>query len=305
VFIPLDHENSEKILHLFGQINLKYGGRGFEEFYRIPNNVSTLEERLRNTNPGLTKDYDPGWAYQPSSKTNTYAQVFSDAREQRLWQLSNIASKLQNDEYYETYQALAELEKDRPTFHSGSSAFDEQARLAARLQEIAKTIPELPHPKMTSPQPRVDELMPDLAKLQVASGFNGPAIRYTFIFKSEDEVRNSWLARALSDQDLKTAIAKTDFSTQNMVAFSLGKITNASGQIEISQLSHDHHLRGYTIGVILGVVPDSCGASPTESYPFVVGVTEAIAGARVAGNGTIEAPSKCGPIVSGKPSPFH
>jgi hypothetical protein len=58
---------------------------------------------------------------------------------------------------------------------------------------------------------------------------------------------------------------------------------------------------GYTISTRIGVVPESCGVSFTESYPFVVGLVEGVPDAEVRGSGFSNFGADCGPIVSGKP----
>ena len=302
ILAPLDDENSERASRLYIQLYYNFGGLGFDEFYRTPTNVSALEDRIRNTDLRLTSDYDPGWSYRPSSKTGIYSEILSNAREQRIWQMRNMALKLQDDEYYEAYRALAELQRDNPVLQEGTPAFEEHSRLMARMRDAARDIPELPQPEDTIPYARLNEQDPELAERQVAMGFNGPASQGTYIFRSEAEVRQSWLAAALSDQEIATLISKTDFSRQVLVGFSFGRRMNASGQIMISELGYHESNRGYTIATRIGVVPESCGFSFTESYPFVVGVTGAVPDAEVRGYSSSNFPDKCEPIVSGEPA---
>jgi hypothetical protein len=302
ILTPLDEENDQRASELYMQFYYKLGGLGFDEFYRIPTDVSALEERIRNTELRLTEDYDPGWAYRPSSKTDIYSEVLSNAREHRIWQMRNAALKLQDDEFYEAHKALTELQRDNPVFQEGTPAFEEHSRLMARMQEAAKDIPDLPQPEDTTPYARLNEQEPEVAKQQVAIGFNGPASEGTFIFRSEAEVRQSWLAAALSDQEIETLIARTDFATQVLVGISFGQRMNASGQIMISELSYHEGSLGYTIATRIGVVPESCGFSFAESYPFVVGVAGGVPDAEVRGYSSSNFPDECGPIVSGVPA---
>lgn len=302
ILTPLDDANAERAGELYTQLYYKFGGLGFYELYRTPTNVSELEERIRNTDLLFTNDYDPGWAYRPSSNTDIYSDVLSNAREQRIWQMRNMALKLQDDDYYEAYQALAELQRSNPVLKDGTPAFAEHSRLMARMREAAKDIPELPQPKDTIPYARLNEQDPELSRRQVATGFNGPASQGTYVFRSEQEVRQSWLAAALSDQEIQALIARTDFSTQVLVGFSFGRRMNASGKIMISELGYHESYPGYTIATRIGVVPESCGLSFTESYPFVVGVTGAVPEAEVRGSSSSNFPDECGPIVSGEPA---
>jgi hypothetical protein len=301
IFVPLDDENAEKAGRLYALVYYKFGGLGFEEVYRTPANVSALEKRIREADLSITGGYDPGWSYRPSSKTDLYAQVVSDTREKRLWQMRNMALKFQNDEYYEAHRAQSELMRNNRVFREGTPAYEEQARLAARMNEIARTIPELPPPQDTFPYARMNEQDPELAKRQVAAGFNGPASSGAYVFRSEADVRRSWLAAALPKQELDTLISRTDFSKQVLVAYSFGRRENASSQIILSELRY-HRNQGYTISTTIGVVPESCGVPFADSYPFVVGVTDAVAGAEITATGTSNFPVECGPIVSSKPT---
>jgi hypothetical protein len=300
IFVPLDDANSRKAGELYTQVYYRFGGLGFEEFYRKPENVTALEARIRNTELRLTRDYDPGWSYQPSSKTDIYSAILSNDREHRIWQMRNMALDLQNDEYYEASRAFAELQRRNPVFQEGTPAYDESNRLMARMREAASHIPELPSPADTTPYARLNEQDPALAKQQVAEGFNGPTSTSTYVFRSAADVRRSWLAAALSHQALEELVAKTDFSRQVLIAFSFGERVNASGQMLISGLGY-HAGSGYMISTRFGVVGDECGVKNVPSYPFVVGVTDAVPNAQAGGYDTSNFPDKCGPIVSGRP----
>jgi hypothetical protein len=302
ILTPLDDESSKRASELYIQLYYDFGGLGFDEFYRTPSNVSTLEGRVRNVDLRLTADYDPGWVYRRSSKTDIYPDVISNAREQRIWQMRNMALKLQDDEYYEAHRALAELERANPVLQEGTPAFEEHARLTARMRDAAMDIPELPQPEDTTPYARLNQQDPDLAERQVAMGFNGPESAGTHIFRSEAEVRQSWLAAALSDQEIEALIARMDFAMQVLVGVSFGQRMNASGQILISEFGYQESNLGYTIATSIGVVPESCGFGFAESYPFVIGMVEAVPDAEIRGYSSSNFADECGPIVSGQPA---
>lgn len=301
IFRPADEENSRKAGRLYMEFYYKFGGLGFDAFYRTPANVSALEARIRGANLSFTPGYDPGWSYRSSSKIDIYPAILSNVREQRVWQMRNVALDLQNDEYYAAQQALSELQRRNPVFQEGTPAYDESAKLTARMREIASHIPQLPPPADTTPYARLNERDPELAKRQVATGFNGPASSQTYIFRSAADVHASWLATALPQQALEALTTKTDFSKQVLVAFTAGEYTNASGHILISGLEYRSG-SGYMISTRIGVVPDSCGIKRAASYPFVVGVADAVPNAPVGGYDASNFPDKCGPIVSGKPA---
>ncbi len=259
IFMPLDEENTRKAGQLYMAFYYKFGGLGFDEFYRIPANVSALEARIRGAGLAFTPGYDPGWSYRPSSKTDIYSAILSNVREQRIWQMRNAALDLQNDEYYEAQQALNALQRRNPVFKEGTPPYDESRQLTARMREIGDRIPQLPPPADTTPYPRLNEQDPGLAKRQVATGFNGPTSSpQTYIFRSVADVHASWLATALPQQELDALVAKTDFAKQVLIAFSAGERMNASGQILISGLGYRNG-SGYTISTRIGVVPDTCG----------------------------------------------
>jgi hypothetical protein len=302
VLTPLDDENEKRVADLYVLLYYNFGDLGFDEFYRMPASVTGLEKRIRGTDLLLTNNYNPGWEYRSSSKTDIYSDVLSSALEQRIWQMRNWALKMQDDEYYELHQALVELLRRNPVLQAGTPAYEEHSRLMAQLRDAARDIPELPAPEDTLPYARLNEQAPELAQRQVATGFNGPARQGTYVFRSEPEVRQSWLAAALSDRELETLIARTDFSTQVLVGFSFGRRMNASGAIMILELGYRESNRGYTISTHIGVVPESCGVSFTESYPFVVGVTEAVPEAEVRAFGSLNFPDECGPTASGVPT---
>ena len=96
--------------------------------------MSALEQRIRNADLRLTNDYDPGWSYRPSSKTDIYSQILSHTREVRIWQMRNMALNLQNDEYYEASKAMAELQRHNRVFREGTPAYEESSRLMARMR---------------------------------------------------------------------------------------------------------------------------------------------------------------------------
>jgi hypothetical protein len=300
IFVPADDSSRKKGAELYSEVYYRFGGLGFDDVYRDQAKVDALERRVRQTDLSLTRAYDPGWQYRPSSKTDIYATVLSNIREQRVWQMRNMALELQNDEYYSAYKAEQELRRRNPVFQEGSPALEEDRRLTARMERAGKHIRQLPLPTDTTPYARLNEQDPEMAKRQVAVGFNGPSLSDTYLFRSEVEVRKSWLARVLSRQELNTLLGKADFSKQVLVAYSFGKRTNASGKIVLADLRYEY--QGYTIATRIGVVPDSCRVRETASYPFVVGVTDAFPNARVTGFDTSNFPDKCGPIVSGEPS---
>jgi hypothetical protein len=93
-----------------------------------------------------------------------------------------------------------------------------------------------------------------------------------------------------------------DFAMRVLVGVSFGQRMNASGQIMISELGYQESNLGYTIATSIGVVPESCGFGFAESYPFVIGMVEAVPDAEIRGYSSSNFADECGPIVSGQPA---
>jgi hypothetical protein len=303
IFMPVEERSTSKAGELYILLISKFGGNGFDEFYRTPSNMDGLEKRVRDTDMRLTQDYDPGWAYKPSSKTDIYAQMLADTRENNLWKMRYVALKIQNDEFYQAYREFIDLHKKNQVIREGTPVFEQHKRLLARMNHAESAIPRPPPPpKPTIPISRFNEQDPELAKRQVAMGFNGPESGGIFILRSEAEVRHSWLAPALPNAKLNALIAGTDFSQDALVGASFGKQSRASGEIIISELSYNERTKGYSFFIRLGIVPGDCGSSSAASYPFVIGKVRAVAGAMVLSSGSSNFPADCKPIVSSKPT---
>ncbi len=303
ILTPSDEESATRAGQLYAQIYYQFGGLGFDEVYRTAASVSTLERRVRAVNIAFTPGYDPGWSYRASSKIDIYDAIVANTREQRLWQMRSMALRLRNDEYYAAHQALGELQRANPTFQEGTPAYEELGRLNARMEAAARDIPELPPPEDTTPYARLNEPDPEMMTRQAAVGFNGPSEAETYVFRSEAELRSSWLARALPAPDLAALVARIDFNSHWLVAMSIGRRMNASNQVLLSSLDYSSSFPGYSIAVRIGVVPESCGVSFAASYPFVVGVVDAVPGAEMRGHSMSNFPVECGPIMSGEPTP--
>lgn len=301
---PVD-TGMERAAALYGQIYYQFGGLGFETVYRTAASTSALESRLRGFAPALAAGYDPGWNYLASSKTDIYDAVLLSQRDERVWEMLNYALRLQDDRYFAIQQELNQLMRDNNAmFTAGSAAAGRYSELAAQQRELTKSIPQLPAPAIdTSYLARLNEPDADMAAVQVAAGFNGPAnVQGIEIWRSEAEVRSSWLPAALAASELDAILARTDFSAQSLVGYTVGAFTRASGDIQFSQLRYNRHPPGYSVSISLGVVPEECGVASATSYPFVVGLVEAVPGGRVSASGRSNFPSECQAVVSGEPA---
>jgi hypothetical protein len=291
---------------LYSQIYYQFGGLGLEAVYRNPADADALEARLRAFAPTYAEGYDPGWSFRASAKTDIYDAVLVAQRDGRIWEMLNYALRLQNDDYFAVQQEMNQLQRDNPTFQEGTSAYKKYVELTTKLAEIGKAIPQLPPPTVdTSFVARLNEPDAELAQLQVASGFNGPARGQKFeIWRSEAEVRASWLPGALTAEELTALLTRTDFSVHSLVGYSFGAFDRASGDIQFSQLRYDRRLPGYSVSVNVGVVPEECGVESATSYPFAVGLIEAVPGAEIMGSGYSNFASPCHAVVSAEPTPL-
>jgi len=299
---PIDEENRDKAAALYSLIFYRFGGLGFDEVYRVPADVTALEEQLRAFVPVLSATYDPGWVYQSSSKVDIYSAVLESERQRRLWQMRNRALKLQDDEYFAIHQSLQDLLRDNPTVMIGTAAYDRYEELNGELEAAAARIAMLPPPpEDTGFRERLNEQSPELAAQQVAAGFNGPATGGSEVFRSEAEVRSSWLAKALTADELEAMLARADFTRQVLVSHSAGRYGNASGEVMLSALGYVTQGSGYSVSIKIGVVPEDCGMEDADSYPFVVGVTNAVPDAEIRGSGLSNFGAPCGPVVASAP----
>jgi hypothetical protein len=302
VLEPADEDAMTAAGELYGAIFYRLGGLGFDEVYRDPAAVERLANDIAAARLRHEPGYNPGWPYKPSSKTDVYDMLIENAKQRRIWQMRNVAVKLQNDVYYAAQLALSELQRETGAFQEGTPAWDEMERLNAIMSNAAAALPELPEPKYDVPYARLTEPDPEVEAMVVASGFNGPAERTAEIFDSEADVRASWLSRALSAQQMDAMLAKVRFGEQVLISYSFGRRTNASSQIQLVRLVFEKRFDSYSIGTRLGVVADTCGQVETASYPFIVGVIAAVPDAEIGGSSSSNYPAECGPIQTGEPS---
>jgi len=254
-----------------------------EASYAAPEKLAALERRLRDLELRLDADYDPGWPPRTGVKAEAYAPVVAQMRAMLLARVGVTASNLQDPAYAQAYRAIRELYRSNPSLEEGEPGYDEYLRLTAQLKLAANRFQD-----------------PEVAKRLVVSGFNGPAEMGLYVFRSAAEVRQSWLAAALSAEQLSSLLARTDFSQEVFLALAFGHRQNASGVIVLSQLGYDQRGLSYIIAAQVGVVPQSCGPGAVDSFPFVVGVTAAVPGAELRQHSLSNFPDACGPVVSGE-----
>ena len=302
---PADGDNAKKAGGLYQQIFYQFGGLGDSEFYRSPKSVEKLVDKVAKAKLEFSSGYDPGWKFEADSKINLYAQYVSMIRDRRIWQMREFALHMQNEEYQKVYQAEQALRKKHGALKVGSPEFNEDMQLLAKMRDAEKSIPQLPPPKDTFPYAQLAEESSSMAKKRIAVGFNAPKEAQTLVLTSEISARASWLKDALSTADLDTAISKVDFSKQAMIAVPVGERQNASGKVYFSALDvvdAGAGTRGYKATTVVGIVPPECKVQTALSSPFVVGVVDAVADAKVISSGTSNFPDNCGNPVKGEPA---
>lgn len=297
---------------------------GFDEFYRSPEDVAALEQRIRSTDLTLDNGYDPGWAYRPSTKLDLYPDLIAEIREQHLWTRAYVALLMQDDEYYAAFTArldLMEQNRDpgapentdalvnlRQGLEPGTAAYEEYFRILDRQREAAANVPEPPQPPENHELwARLNEPEPSEEVMTLAVGFNAPVSESTWpiILWSEEEVRASWLATALETDELEAVLAQTNFAYQVLIVMTFGRHANASGKVFLSDLVYQKMSVdlpvGYRISARLGVVDAACGIPFADSYPFFVVRADAIPDGVIVGTGYSTFPDECGPVATGEP----
>lgn len=125
-----------------------FGGLGSDEVYRSAAASTELEQRLRAFAPRFVTGYDPGWNYTQSSRTDVYDEVVAATREQHIWHMLSHSRRMQDDEYFAAYQALAELRGNQRSYLApvGTPEAEKLDRLKRALSDAEQNIVDLPAP---------------------------------------------------------------------------------------------------------------------------------------------------------------
>ncbi len=294
------NETDPAFIDLAGVLYSGMGGLGFPEVYRDTAAVDRLAARVEATQISFTTGYDPGWVHKPGSKVDIYDVVAFNARQQRVWQMRNYALLMQNDAYYEAYVAQNELQEQNGVFVEGTPAYEESSRLFALMNAAAATVVQHPPPESTLPYTRLNEPDADANFRQIAVGLNGPADSQTDLFNSAAEAEASWLSGAYSADALGTILDSIDFTSDVLIVYAVGERANASGKMTVNELEYDSRFAGYSIGVRVGIVSDSCGEPRASSFPFVLATVARGETSEINGTSMSHYPDTCGPIAKGQ-----
>ena len=106
---------------------------------------------------------------------------------------------------------------------------------------------------------------------QVYVGRNGPGQAGAALLVNEDDLRKSWLSRALLAVDFERVQSRVDFSRQSLLLLSVGARKSFSGTIRVVDVYQimDSKDRPLNITANVGVLGDGCQTS-VVSHPFVV-----------------------------------
>jgi hypothetical protein len=102
---------------------------------------------------------------------------------------------------------------------------------------------------------------------ELYEGFNGPTLGRTYRYASADEVRASWVARALGGE-LDKVLAQVDFAREILIAAAAGERLRANGPVSVIRIDVDNSVvKPY---LEIGVNAPGCDELPSSSYPFVL-----------------------------------
>jgi hypothetical protein len=94
------------------------------------------------------------------------------------------------------------------------------------------------------------------------------------VIRSESDAAGSWLASAVSSDDLKKLLAEVHFDSQILIAFAAGERESATGQVFVTDVSYNAVIDSFTIAGRVGVNETDCSFGRTKSYPFAVVVAQ-------------------------------
>jgi hypothetical protein len=132
---------------------------------------------------------------------------------------------------------------------------------------------------------------------ELLTGFNGPSLGRIYRYGSADEVRASWVARALG-ADLDQVLAHVDFEREILIAAAAGGRLTANGPVSVIRIDVDNSVvKPY---LEIGVNAPGCEQAASSSYPFVLVVMgRPKKNAGVAGIAPQDFPNGCARAVSG------
>ena len=281
----------------------QFGGAGPKELYRDPASSDRLFEKLDEFHPEIYEDYNPGWNYRDSSRIHLYHAVSEEQRLHRITQLQSFARLLRDPDYWAADQERTRiLERNEGILSFDTEDYERAEQLRTLMSEISQAlVQETPNfaPSV------LDEYVPDADApfVQIDTGLNGPEEFSRETYYSEEELRSSWIADALSNHKLTELINAVDFSGQVIVALASGRRANATGRFHITDVSYNSLLQSWSVYGMVGVNQDGCGIPAEKSYPFGIAIADAPPKHPVSsGGGISNFPDECVDLADGEPN---
>ena len=278
VLDPATDWDEGKVGDLYGVLYYRAGGSGDDELLRDRERTANLFRELRGWNPALAETYDPGWSYKSNVDVEYYANMIACQRELRIVKLEWYAGLVRNDGYYEAQKELEEFVAANPDAMTvGSEEHAKRQEIAARMNAHSSDAP--PMSSRTPPECEFAlatqyEPDPDADFWQLYSGGNGPGDSKAEIFESSDDVLSSWIAQALSTDELGQLLGEVDFDSQVVVSLTFGERQNATGTIHLSEVDYSATRNSLYVAGLIGVTEPGCDEPRASSYPFVLGVAQ-------------------------------
>ncbi len=275
VLEPASDEEGVKVGDLYGVLYYKSGGSGFDEIYRDAIEFGQLFRDLESWTAKLHKKYNPGWEYKANIDPTYYDQMTICQKKLRISKLKWYSNLVRNDKYYELSTQLSKLQADNSgAFQVGTETYKQYQSISSKINSVSSKIskPKVNPKECDFIQPfRPD---PNASFKQIYKGYNGPDNSRASVFKSDAEIRGSWLGRAIKKSNLDNLLAKIDFDKKIVVSLSFGNRKTATGTIHISDVKFNTVYKSLSVAGLVGVVGQSCTKSQLDSYPFALAIAD-------------------------------
>jgi hypothetical protein len=232
------------------------------ELYRDEAAAARLIARLRDWRPRLVEGYDPGWARRANPNVENFDFFVGELKPTLVAQLEREVLLMRTDEYYAATTELNEIQRRSPAIEVDSDR-GRAEQLKARLLEMRKSVPIVD---------QNDRRDPNAPFRQVFMGMNGPSRSGWSVFASRREVLGSWVARALSAEELASVLEQVDFDEQVLFSFNVGEAYTATGKVYIGRLLFDSKMRLRGADARVGLNEPGCNDAPGSLYPFALAV---------------------------------
>lgn len=271
-----------------------------EELARDPKRFDALMQRVREADLSIPAGYSPGWTVAQDEKRILYVEVIDAMRADILAMENYVALLVRDDPYFAAY-------RERQAMLSTLS--QNGAQLPARYEELATImqarVDVLGDPptrtavtwrKVYAPNPRAPFTV-------LHRGFNGLAQDETALFRSATELRQSWVAKALSREAFEDVLSRVDFETEVLGLYAVGEMVNATENLFVTEFGPQAKTEGHSIAVRVGVVvDDECAFASTRSYPFVLVKAASRAKGDLTSSYRANYPDQCAPVMAGQPT---